>query len=37
MRMLGKHCSFPTYYFNKKKNVSLSSLLHASSFLNIKK
>jgi hypothetical protein len=39
MRMLGKHYSYPTYYFNKKKTFlsPLSSLLHASSFLNLKK
>jgi hypothetical protein len=34
-----KYRSFPTYYFNNKKTFlsPLSSLLHASSFLNLKK
>jgi hypothetical protein len=39
MRMLGKLQRFPTDYFNKKKTFlsPLSSLLHASSFLILKK
>jgi hypothetical protein len=52
-RYIGKHCSFPTDYFNKKKcfsllsplrivilqpqkQLSLSSLIQSSSFLNLK-